>query len=313
MKSKILSFVAVMAVTVGMLLGSFVDARANTSLAQGLNLNEFKASVVNNSTCHSFFGTGKYIYSYISTYGIPVTVNRNAYGKGGWSDNNFSNVEIWITGTVPSGCSAPSGVTGFTTPRLIHTGAYTAGTVYGGILTFENFINMSCAYHRIVFDTNINGVYDLTGMESCEWRSTLAGATEYQSQYKTFDTTDYTKLNGSNNLFGAKKNVAISGKYQIGVGSTALTSNCELYYFYQYWEGGVLKRQYLKQTGYADAALATSTTATPIYSKTKIEANKMVLAGTVDKVTGRTYYVRVDFLCDGVFGNSGYDIEIPAL
>lgn len=296
---KVWSVFVGLTLTLATLFTAIGDAKANTSFAQGFDVTLARMSKVDNGTCHSIFGSGK------------VGVG-NAWVKGGWSDLSFSNVEVWITGTIPAGCSAPTGIQGFTTPYLLSTGAYTAGTIKGAVLSFFNFIPMSCAYHSIIFDTNINGVCDWKGMESCEWRSTLASAYEYQSEYETFSTSYFTKLNGSNNLFGAKRNVAVEGKYQIGVGSTVLTPNCELYYFYQYWDGSTIRRVYLNQTGGANTALSTSTTATPIYSKTKIEANKIVLAGTVDKVTGRVYYVRVDYSCDGVF-NSGYDIEIPAL
>lgn len=294
--NKVVSVLAILALVVVSLIG---NAKANTSFAQGFDVTSAYLSKVDNGTCHSIFGSGK-----VGT--------SNAWIKGGWSDLSFSNVEIWITGTIPAGCTARANIPGFTTPSLLKTGSYTAGTIEGSVLSFFNFIPMACAYHSIIFDTNINGVCDWQGMESCEWRSTLSGSSEYQSEYETFNSSYFTKLNGSNNLFGAKRNTVINGKYQIGVGSTVLTPNCELYYFYQYWDGGILKRVYLKQTGGAQTALSTSTTATPIYSKTKIEANKMVLAGTVDKVIGRVYYVHVDYSCDGVF-NSGYDIEIPAL
>ena len=180
-------------------------------------------------------------------------------------------------------------------------------------MSYFDYTPMNCAYHSIFFDTNINGVLDWQGMESCQWQPNLAGASEYQSQYISYSSTLHTKLAGSDNLYGAYVKVPISGKYQIGVGSEALTSSSrELYFFYQYWEGGVLKRKYMKQTGYANTALVDSTTATPIYSKTKIKAGKIVLAGTIAKVAGRVYYVKVDSSLDGV-PNSGYDIKIPQL
>ncbi len=148
-------------------------------------------------------------------------------------------------------------------------------------------------------------------MESCQWQPNLAGAKEYQSNYATYNSTLHTKIAGSDNLYGAYTKAAIDGRYQIGVGSEALTnSSRELYFFYQYLEGGVIKRKYLKQTNYSHYPLVDSTTATPIYSKTKIKAGKIILAGTVPKVAGRVYYVKVDYSLDGV-PNSGYDIEIP--
>ena len=285
---------------IGTLMVTFDEVKANTSFAQGFTANRASLSKVDNGTCHAIFGNG-------------MVGSGNAWIKGGWSDLNFSNVEIWITGTIPTGCTALKGVPGFTQPYLIRTGAYTAGTIEGAVLSFFNFIPMACAYHSIFFDTNINGVLDWQGMESCQWQPNLAGAEEYQSYYATYSSTIHTKLAGSDNLYGAYTKASISSKYQIGVGSEVLTSSSrELYFFYQYWEGGVLKRKYLKQTGYADTGLVDSTTATPIYSKTKIQAGKIVLAGTVAKVAGRVYYVKVDSSLDGV-PNSGYDIEIPAL
>ena len=285
----------------GTLMVTLDEAKANTSFAQGFSVDGAYMSKVDNGTCHAIFGPCQ--------YGLT-----GGWVKGGWSDLNFSNVEIWITGNIPTGCNAKVGVTGFTTPRLIRTGSYTAGTIEGGIVLFSQwFFEMSCAYHSIFFDTNINGVLDWQGMESCQWQPNLAGASEYQSCYATYNSALHTKLAGSDNLYGAYVKTPISGKYVIGAGSEVLTSSSrELYYFYQYWEGGVLKRKYMKQTGYANTALVDSTTATPIYSKTKIQAGKIVFAGTVAKVAGRVYYVKVDSSLDGV-PNSGYDIEIPAL
>lgn len=296
---KLWSAIIGLVTAIGTLMVTLDEVKANTSFPQGFNITGALMSKVDNGTCHAIFGHGK--------FGVG-----NAWVKGGWSDLDFSNVEIWITGTIPAGCNAKPNVLGFTEPYLIRTGSYTAGTIEGGILSFFNYIPMACAYHSIIFDTNINGVLDWQGMESCEWRSTLDGVQEYQSDYATYSSTYHTKLAGSDNLYGAYTKVAINGKYQIGVGSEVLTnSSRELYFFYQYWEGGVLKRKYLKQTGYANTALVDSTTATPIYSKTKIKAGKIVLAGTVAKVAGRVYYVKVDPSLDGV-PNSGYDIEIPA-
>lgn len=282
----------------GTLMVTLDEAKANTSFPQGLNVTYSKASKVDNGTSHAYFGPGK-------------VGSGNAWVKGGWSDNNYANVEIWCTGVIPSGCTASPNITGFTKPYLSRTGSYTAGNLEGAVLSFFNFIPMACSYQQIVFDTNINGTLDTAGMEIAEWRESLAGAQEYQSSYAPYNSTLHTKLAGANNLYGAYVKTPISGKYQIGVGSEVLTSSFrEIYYFYQYWEGGVLKRKYLKQTGYANTALVDSDTATPIYSKTKIEAGKIVLAGTVAKVAGRVYYVKVDSSLDGV-PNSGYDIEIP--
>ena len=282
----------------GTLMVTLDEAKANTSFPQGFALTGYKASKVDNGTSHAYFG--------------PCKVgSANAWVKAGWSDNSYANVEIWCTGVIPTGCTATPNVTGFTKPYLSRTGSYSAGTLEGLVVSFFNFMPMNCSYQQVVFDTNINGVLDTAGMEIAEWRESLAGAQEYQSSYVTYNSTLHTKLAGANNLYGAYVKTPIIGKYQIGVGSEVnLAVDHELYYFYQYWEGGVLKRKYLKQISYADTALADSTTATPIYSKTKIEAGKIVFAGTVPKVAGRVYYVKVDYLRDGV-PNYGYDIEVP--
>jgi len=282
----------------GTLMVTLDEVKANTSFPQGLNVTYSKASKVDNGTSHAYFGPGK-------------VGSGNAWVKGGWSDNNYANVEIWCTGVIPSGCTASPNIAGFTKPYLNRTGSYTAGNLEGAVLSFFNFIPMACSYQQIVFDTNINGTLDTAGMEIAEWRESLAGAQEYQSAYAPYNSTLHTKLAGSNNLYGAYVKTPISGKYQIGVGAEVnIAVDHELYYFYQYWEGGVIKRKYLKQTGYANTALVDSTTATPIYSKTKIGAGMIVFAGTVPKVAGRVYYVKVDYLRDGV-PNYGYDIEIP--
>lgn len=281
----------------GTLMVTLDEVKANTSIPQGWAATALHSSKVDNGTTHSIFGSGK-------------CISANSWFIGGWSDNSFSNVEIWLTGTIPSGCSSTQGVPGFTAPYLYKTGAYTSGTLQGIAMDFFNFVDMRCSYHKIIFDTNINGVMDTVGMQSAEWKSTTGSLYEYQSDCRPYNSTLHTKLSGPDNLYGAYVKTPISGKYQIGVGSEVLTDNKELYYFYQYWEGGALKRKYLKQTGYANTALVDSTTATPIYSKTKIQAGRIVLAGTVAKVAGRVYYVKVDSSLDGV-PNSGYDIEIP--
>lgn len=284
----------------GTLMVTLDEVKANTSFPQGPNVTYCKASKVDNGTSHAYFGPGK-------------EGSGNAWVKAGWSDNNYANVEIWCTGVIPSGCTASPNIAGFTKPYLSRTGSYTAGTLEGAVISFFNFIPMACSYQQVVFDTNINGVLDTAGMEIAEWRESLAGAQEYQSACTSYNSTLHTKLAGANNLYGAYVKTPISGKYQIGVGSEVLTSSFrEIYYFYQYWEGGVLKRKYLKQTGYANTALVDSATATPIYSKTKIEAGKIVLAGTVAKVAGRAYYIKVDNTLNGS-PDSGYDVEIPAL
>ena len=282
----------------GTLMVTLDEAKANTSFAQGFSVDRAYMSKVDNGTCHAIFGNG-------------MVGSGNAWIKGGWSDLSFSNVEIWITGTIPAGCTALTGVPGFTSPKLLRTGSYTAGTIEGGVMNFFNFVEMACAYHSIFFDTNINGVLDWQGMESCQWQPNLASGGSYQSNYTSYSSTLHTKLAGANNLYGVYVKTPISGKYQIGVGAEVnIAVDHELYYFYQYLEGGVIKRKYLKQTGYANTALVDSATATPIYSKTKIQAGKIVFAGTVPKVAGRVYYVKADYLRDGI-PNYGYDIEIP--
>ncbi len=284
----------------GTLMVTLDEVKANTSFPQGFDVTQSSVSKVDNGTSHAYFGACK-------------VVSGNAWVKAGWSDNNYANVEIWCTGVIPSGCTAQQNVPGFTKPYLSRTGSYTAGTLEGLVVSFFNFMPMTCSYQQVVFDTNINGVLDTAGMEIAEWRSSLAGPHEYQSACPSYTSTLHTKLAGANNLYGAYVKTPISGKYQIGVGSEVLTSSFrEIYYFYQYWEGGVLKRKYLKQTGYANTALVDSATATPIYSKTKIKAGKIVLAGTVAKVTGRAYYIKVDSTLNGS-PDSGYDVEIPAL
>ncbi len=275
----------------GTLMVTLDEAKANTSFRQGLTNYSLATSKVVNGTCSMTYGTGTILLN-----GSESTVPF----RGGWSDLDFANVEVWIT-TQPT-------TPGITTPVLMKTGAYTAGTVVGSYVIGGP--NLSSKYNAIIFDTNINGVCDWQGMESCTWSSALAGTAEYQTDYAYYSSYTHNRLAGQNNLYGVYTILPISGKYKISVESSVTTPYCELYFFYQYLDGGVIKRKYLKQTTYAKGALVDSTTATPIVSKTKIVAGRIVMPGTVAKVAGRVYYVKVDYSLDGV-PNSGYDIEIP--
>ena len=292
MKFKNVSILGLALVLAVVLLGLTVEVKANTSINQGFSNSQLSLSKTVNGTCTAVYGRG---------YTLLGGVEKIASFRGGWSERSFSNVEIWVT-TVPA-------VSGVTSPKLVKTGAYIAGTVEGVKLIGSP--SLSNKTNTIIFDTNINGVCDTKLMESSSWTSASAGAYEYQPDC-AYDCSLHTKLSGPNNLYGAYTNLPISGKYKIGVGSNITTPYCELYYFYQYWDGGVLKRKHLKQTSYSKYTLVDSDTWTPIISKTKISGGRIIMPGTVAKVPGRTYYVGVDYSLDGIH-NSGYDIEVPAL
>lgn len=287
-----LASMLVVGMLVAMSMFAVSMANAETDVPLGFPCTNLCVTTVQNSQTHTVFGSG--------VYGLA-----NAWNFGGWCEESYDEVEIWFTGTNTQGVDCP----GFNLPMLVKTGAYEAGDLVWVIQTFFNFISQSGDEHSIVFDTNINGTMEWVGMECCTWKNSIASEIMYLPEYSSYDSSDYDKLVGGYDFFAVCSKTAENGLYEIGVGCDRDTNELEFYFFYQYWDNGVLERVYLDQTDINAYELTTVATAVPIFTS-RLKDGKVAIPGKVEKVTGRVYYIGVDSSLDGVH-NAGLNVEVP--